>query len=471
LCCTKLGLVTCCRNCKIEESKKKTYVDELFMLATIMNNVNQAEVLWSECKNPMLTALVAYSYLKSMADMAENLYDEKLQKELLSHSKLFLSHAVTLLEKQFTDDEDKAMNALDYFSNVWGHYESPVHFAQQFQIEEFISHSFNQKYASRKLFSLNGASSRKQNDTQNKKEPAIKILPYPINITGLSSFFKVFFLSALIMFSLFLVRNLEANSISLLEVMVFVYMLGDLVEEIWTMLVDLMEYLVILIIFIFAAGIVYHANVYPNHTVTGSSNIESWPIWTILKIPYWQVYGELYLDTFEASDESGCTNNATLWKNDPTVERCPTSDWITPVIAAFYMMLTNWLLLNIVIAMFSARFDEIQKTARQKWLYYRHLVVIDYEDRIPSPLNLPFRIFSVFRLAIKCQCTCCNNWGSTCCRSCRSPCCSGCGKVEDSSLKQKTKKKQTDMDENEMMKQQREYARATIATPQHLNTF
>lgn len=106
--------------------------------------------------------------------------------------RLFLSHAVTLLEKQFTDDEDKAMNALDYFSNVWGHYESPVHFAQQFQIEEFISHSFNQKYASRKLFSLNGASSRKQKDTQNKKEPEIKILPYPINITGLSSFIKVY---------------------------------------------------------------------------------------------------------------------------------------------------------------------------------------------------------------------------------------------------------------------------------------
>lgn len=41
----------------------------------------------------------------------------------------------------------------------------------------------------------------------------------------------------------------------------------------------------------------------------------------------------------------------------------------------------------------------------------------------------------------------------------------------DSSVEQKTKKKQTDMDENEMMKQQREYARATIATPQHLNTF
>lgn len=57
--------------------------------------------------------------------------------------------------------------------------------------------------------------------------------------------------------------------------------------------------MVILIIFIFAAGVVYHANVYPSHTVTGSSDIEFWRIWTILKIPYWQVYGELYLETLE----------------------------------------------------------------------------------------------------------------------------------------------------------------------------
>lgn len=52
------------------------------------------------------------------------------------------------------------------------------------------------------------------------------------------------------------------------------------------------------------------------------------------------------------SDDTECTNNATVWKNDPSIKRCPTSDLIPPVIAATYMMLTNWLLLNIVIAMF-----------------------------------------------------------------------------------------------------------------------
>lgn len=49
-----------------------------------------------------------------------------------------------------------------------------------------------------------------------------------------------------------------------------------------------------------AAGIVYHANIYPNHTVTAfSRNIWDWQIWSILNIPYWQVYGELYLDIIE----------------------------------------------------------------------------------------------------------------------------------------------------------------------------
>lgn len=53
-------------------------------------------------------------------------------------------------------------------------------------------------------------------------------------------------------------------------------------------------------ILIFAAGTVYQANIYPNHDVKPfPSGIENWRIWTILKIPYWQVYGEPFLDILE----------------------------------------------------------------------------------------------------------------------------------------------------------------------------
>lgn len=55
----------------------------------------------------------------------------------------------------FADNERMAIDALDYVSKVWGHNESPLHFGHQFNIEEFISHSSNQKDASKRLFSYN----------------------------------------------------------------------------------------------------------------------------------------------------------------------------------------------------------------------------------------------------------------------------------------------------------------------------
>ncbi|VDI21394.1 Hypothetical predicted protein [Mytilus galloprovincialis] len=187
----------------------------------------------------------------------------------------------------------------------------------------------------------------------------------------------------------------------------------------------------------FAAGIVYHANIYPNHTVTAfPRDIQNWQIWSILKIPYWQVYGELYLDVLEASDDTGCTNNVTLWENDQSINRCPTSDWLPPVIAASYMMLTNWLLLNIVIAMFSARFELIKTKSSQKWRYYRHSVVIEYEHKIPSPLNIPFRVLYILAVVI-----------------CYLPCLLICGCDEY---------KHTDLAIERMLQKQREFAKVII---------
>ncbi|CAC5363811.1 unnamed protein product [Mytilus coruscus] len=305
-------------------------------------------------------------YLTSLANTAKQRFEENLQKEYQSHAKMFLSRAIQLFDKMFSEDESVAIYALENVSNVWDYIESPIHFGHQFSIEEFVSLSSNQKNASKALFSF--GSGYENNDENSPTEGTTKNT-YPSHIKEWALFVK---------------------------------------------LVDLLDYLVILIIFIFAAGVVYHANVYPNHQVKGSSGIEFWRIWTIMKIPYWQVYGELYLDTLEASDASGCTDNATIWKADPSVERCPTGDWITPVIAAFYMMLTNWLLLNIVIAMFSARFDAIQERSEEKWRYYRHSVIFDYEDRIPSPLNFPFRILSLMDARkYPCHCPCFSTKGNT----------------------------------------------------------
>ncbi|CAC5397749.1 unnamed protein product [Mytilus coruscus] len=504
LCFSKLGLVTCCR--KSKKSNEKAYVHlsekipviESLRVAIMGNDVELAAELWSNCDNPMLTALVSNVYLSAMANKAEQLFEETLQADILSHSRKFTSRAVKLLDKMFIYKETMATKALDHVSEVWDHKESPLHFGHQFNMEEFISHPSAQKDASKRMFPYVNEEDTpvtmnkpmEGNNTKNVKSR--ECLPYIKDHLHLDSAWTllkapvtklfthvIFFVTALVMFSYFLTRDLQAE-ISILEWMIFFYICGDLLEELWSMvrpedcswsfqrvllhlfdiwnildfvcfilyivgfglhyyypdllmhtrriysvalflmflrllnllllikrfgiiiimikemLVDLVEYLVILIILMFAAGIVYHANIYPNHTVTAfPRDIQNWQIWSILKIPYWQVYGELYLDVLEASDDTGCTSNNTLWENDPSLSRCPTSDWLPPVIAATYMMLTNWLLLNIVIAMFSARFDLIKTKSSQKWRYHRHSVVIEYEHKIPSPLNIPFRVLII----------------------------------------------------------------------------
>ncbi|CAC5420148.1 unnamed protein product [Mytilus coruscus] len=458
LCFTRVGLVTCCQKTRKHESKEDLHEfehqqgDSGFRFCVLSNNKTVAGELWTTCNNPMLTALIASCYLKAMAKIAENWFEDSLQHNLEDHSYLFSKRAEILLDKMFKHNEAMATEALDHVSEVWEYVESPLHFGHQFGMEEFISHTSTQKDANKRLYSYRNDRTANNEDNKNdiennaehpecaafikhhhQEKKWYKYITAPVSRMMID---VAFFIAVLIMFSMFLMTDMKYNSISVLEWIVSVWIIGDFIEEIFNLvgvilclskkafslycsvlyvhmfqLVDLLYYLVILVILIFAAGTVYHANIYPNHDVKPfPDGIQNWRIWTILKIPYWQVYGEPFLDILEAfdtSDNSNCTDNTTVWRNDPTVERCPTKDWITPVIAAFYMMLSNWLLLNIVIAMFSARFNSITEKSKQKWRYHRHSVVISYENRIPSPINLIIRPLGCVCYVAKCPCCPC----------------------------------------------------------------
>lgn len=60
-------------------------------------------------------------------------------------------------------------------------------------------------------------------------------------------------------------------------------------------LTDLMFFLLILLVFILSFGVAYQANLYPNAPQQ----------WTVLKDvlyhPYWQMYGELFLENKEGA--------------------------------------------------------------------------------------------------------------------------------------------------------------------------
>lgn len=62
------------------------------------------------------------------------------------------------------------------------------------------------------------------------------------------------------------------------------------------------------------------------------------------------------------------------------------------MVAAIYVLFSNILLTNLVIAKFSYTFERVQENAGKFWSFEMYAVINDYKWRIPSPINLFFVI-------------------------------------------------------------------------------
>lgn len=165
---------------------------------------------------------------------------------------------------------------------------------------------------------------------------------------------------------------------------------GPKVIMIQKMLTDLLFFFAIFIIFLLSYGIASHALRFPN------SKIE----WSLLKnivyLPYWQMYGELFLDDVSGDDCKNSTNSG---------ETCPEKTGLAVILFAIYMILTNILLINLLIAMFSNTFEKVQGNSENFWRYYRYSLIRDYLDR-PSfapPLNMISYIWIGLRYCLGCN--------------------------------------------------------------------
>ncbi|VDI13157.1 Hypothetical predicted protein [Mytilus galloprovincialis] len=203
----------------------------------------------------------------------------------------------------------------------------------------------------------------------------------------------------------FFSMSLFAMYMRFLHVLLMSRKLGPKIIMIKEMLKDLFRFIGILFVFMVGVGVLYHANMYPAHKDMWSSvDWKYWRIWKIIYIPYWQIYGESMLEEFEENKDTSCTKIQSVWENTPSIERCNEYDWILVVITALYMLMSNLLLVNLLIAVFSYRFERVQENSEKLWRYLRYEVIMDYRTRIPAPLNLVIRpIFFVVSKCFKCM--------------------------------------------------------------------
>ncbi|XP_052253180.1 transient receptor potential cation channel subfamily M member 4-like [Dreissena polymorpha] len=168
--------------------------------------------------------------------------------------------------------------------------------------------------------------------------------------------------------------------------------LGPKLIIILRMVQDLLYFLVIMAVILLAYAIASHSILYPGDPITWETARQ------IIRKPYLHLYGELFLD--ETEDSTDCTNDASLWTNG-TSPRCPseTGKIVVPIMMGVYLLFSNILLLNLLIAMFSYTFTKIHEQSDKIWCFQRYFIIKDYALRpiLCPPLNVLWHIYQLFQ--------------------------------------------------------------------------
>lgn len=143
-----------------------------------------------------------------------------------------------------------------------------------------------------------------------------------------------------------------------------------------------MFFISIIAIFICAFGVTTQATLYPGRNKLNFDLVKA-----ILDKAYWPIYGEMrILDEIDR-----CSPRANQSNELGDDETCPEQSGIAFSFIALmlYMVIANVLLINLLIAMFSSTFQDVQENTDQIWKFQRYRLVFEYYDSpiLPPPLN------------------------------------------------------------------------------------
>ncbi|XP_076975263.1 transient receptor potential cation channel subfamily M member 2 isoform X2 [Tamandua tetradactyla] len=176
--------------------------------------------------------------------------------------------------------------------------------------------------------------------------------------------------------------------------------LGPKIIIVKRMMKDVFFFLFLLVVWVVSFGVAEQAILIHN---------ESRPDWVfrgVLYHSYLALFGQLpaYIDGVNFNPDQ-CSPNGT----DPYKPKCPETDmtqltpafpnWLTVILLCLYLLFTNILLLNLLIAMFNYTFQQVQEHTDQIWKFQRHDLIEEYHGRPPAPP--PLIILSHLQLLVK----------------------------------------------------------------------
>ncbi|PAA67910.1 hypothetical protein BOX15_Mlig001812g1 [Macrostomum lignano] len=175
-------------------------------------------------------------------------------------------------------------------------------------------------------------------------------------------------------------------------------MIGKMVSN------DLVPFMVILLVFVLGYGVAAQSIAYPTGLFTPDAEFNgtrpermsrSAVFASFLSRAYFQMFGNFALDAAQAADP-GCKEEG----------RCPhwTGRWLAPLMLAVYVLLTNILMFNLLIAMFSSTYESINQFSALYWNYQRYSMIKEYTERSPlaPPLMAIWQAYQLLRASGGC---------------------------------------------------------------------
>ena len=130
-----------------------------------------------------------------------------------------------------------------------------------------------------------------------------------------------------------------------------------------------------IIVYMLPYGLAVQALIYPGFYAP----IRSF-IWAVIFQPFMEVLGDPRLDEIGASNEDICDDDSNApW---PYVT-CPNvkNTFFALALKLFYMIFTNTLLLNLLIAIFNNRYEQVNEKSKLYWKCGLFSIMQDYYDR------------------------------------------------------------------------------------------
>ncbi|CAF3344944.1 unnamed protein product [Rotaria sp. Silwood1] len=329
---------------KPEEKKDYKYImRDLFLWAVLMNRIEMAKVFLSFMKNRICPALIATKILKQYHSVAT--YGD-LKKAYIKDATYFEKYAITCLDKCDDHDVHKSCEIILRQNELYG-YVTCLQVASDAQDKLFIAEPAS-------IEAMNNIWYDKLHPEQASYRHRLALF---FGIVSLGLLAPVF------------VKYRESKEIQ-----------------------DLLFFMVIIAVVMIGYGVASRSMVYypraNNFTMeTGGSINNSFDGRTVFRHIIYPVYYFLYGDF---GDE--LTN----------LDSNPEAGWSIAdhVLLAIHMIFVNILLTNLLIAMFTKRFDKVYEDTRNIWHSQQYLFTREYFSRSPflPPISLLYDIYYLARM-------------------------------------------------------------------------